>query len=87
MGSRNTDRVLRLRDLRIAAPGTLRIGVCKGCRHRSGLPLGVLIARFGEDHAAHLALFSLHCSGCGKAGQVEHALVRLCEPGCPKQRG
>ena len=29
---------------------------------------------------------SLRCSDCG-ARDVRHAMIRLCEPGCPRQRG
>lgn len=87
MGGRNQDRVLKLRQLADQAPGYVRVGECQSCKHRSGLPLGLLIATHGPDAVADFALMRLKCASCGEIGRVEHRLLRLCEPGCARQRG
>lgn len=87
MGGRNRDRVLKLKQLADQVPGYVRVGECQGCKHRSGLPLGLLIAKHGADFPAEYALIRLKCGACGVVGRVEHRLLRLCEPGCARQRG
>ncbi len=86
MGGRSPDRIPRLRSLKDTPPGWIRLGVCRGCGRRSALPVAMLLARYGELFPTERALFALRCLECGKR-KVEAVTVRLCEPGCPRQRG
>ena len=83
----SSDRIQRLSHLRTTAPGFLRIAWCKSCSHMAPFPLGVLIRRLGETHPVEAALWRLRCEACGARGGAEARLLRLCDPGCPKQRG
>lgn len=87
MGSRNPDRVPRLRSLVAPIAGSVRLAVCRGCGHRDALPLDRLIRRFGLDYPVGEAVWSLKCSACGVEHQAEARLARLCEPWCRRQRG
>ncbi len=84
MGDRN--RQLRLGSLKQTAPGWIRLAKCQGCGHQSALPLDALLRRWGELHLIEFAMDSLRCTKCGKQ-DVQHTMVRLCDPGCARQRG
>ena len=86
MGSRNSDRIPRLGSLTRTGPGWLWLAVCRECGHRGALPVAQLIRRWGELLPIESAMQHLKCSECGR-GSVEARNVRLCEPGCPRQRG
>ena len=87
MGGPNQDRMITLASLRIVARGYVRVGVCGGCSNIAALPIGLLAQKLGEDHPAEFAMRAVRCSVCGEKGKVKHKLMRLCEPGCGKQRG
>ncbi len=87
MGRTNPDRVHRLRHLRQPpGPGYIRVARCSDCRHMGPLPVEQLIRRFGELIPVEMAMVHLRCTACG-GRKVQHQMVRLCEPSCPKQRG
>ena len=86
MGGPNKDRVLRLRTLRLNRRGYVWLAVCDGCGHASGLPVGQLIARYGEDHPLEFATVRLRYGEC-QGAKVTARLARLCDPGCARQRG
>ncbi len=65
-----------------AVPVEVQVQIASGL---PTLPLALLIEKFGGDHPADLAMMRLRCVGCGDVGRVEHKLMRLCDPGCPKQ--
>jgi len=52
----------------------------------AGLPVRQLIRRYGDLYPVEDALISLRCDDCGSRG-VTARLARLCDPGCPRQRG
>ncbi len=39
-----------------------------------------------EQGGLEFAVEALRCTGCGERG-ADHRMVRLCDPGCPRQRG
>lgn len=84
MGKDHT-RQPRLRSLRQTPPGWIRLARCQGCGHQATLPIEALIRRWGELHLVEFALHSLRCTACG-ARDVRHSMLRLCDPGCPRQR-
>lgn len=86
MGGKDPNRQPRLRSLRDTAPGWIRLARCQACRHQGLLPVDALIRKWGDLHPIEFALLSLRCTECG-ARDVRHTMVRLCEPGCPRQRG
>lgn len=77
---------MRLRSLRQPGPGFLWLAVCEECSHAGGLPVRQLIKRFGELFPVEQAMFKLRCDECGSS-KVAHRLARLCDRGCPRQRG
>lgn len=50
------------------------------------MPVEQLIRKHGEDDLVEFALVSVKCVQCGNLG-AKATLVKLCEPGCAKQRG
>ncbi len=81
------DLTLRMRHLRQNARGSVWLAVCSACGHMGALPVGLLLARFGELEPVDTALHRLRCDQCREVGKVTHRLARLCEPGCHRQRG
>lgn len=59
---------------------------CQACGHQATLPVAALLKRWGELHLVEFAMNSLRCSACDQQ-DVAQVLVRLCDPGCPRQRG
>jgi hypothetical protein len=47
--------------------------------------LAQLVARFGELCPIEKAMGWMRCSKCG-AQDVAAVVLRLCDPGCPRQR-
>ena len=86
MGDPNLDRVLRLRSLREPGRGYVWLAVCDKCGHASGLPVRLLLRRFGELYPVEHAMFPMRCAECG-GQRVSARLARLCDPGCGRQRG
>ncbi len=86
MGRRNPDREPRLMSLEKVPPGYVWLAVCMACDHRATLPVATLLARFGPVYPVDKALSRLRCSAC-QVVKVDARLFRLCEPGCPRQRG
>ena len=79
-------RLRRLRSLREVAPGWLWVAPRHGCGHRGALPAAQLVARWGDLPPVEAALARMHCGTC-KRCEVEARLLRLCDPGFPRQRG
>ena len=86
MGGKDPNRQPRLRSLRNTAPGWIRLARCQTCGHQGLLPVEALIRKWGDLHLVEFALLSLRCTECG-ARDVRHTMIRLCELGCPRQRG
>jgi hypothetical protein len=59
---------------------------CNSCRRKAPLPIDALIRRFGDLALVEFSLVGLKCSECGHLG-ASALMLRLCEPGCPRQRG
>ena len=87
MGSRNADRVLRLKALTQAAPGWIWTARCGDCGRMACLPVSQLLEKFGDVHPVHVAMLKVRCTGCNQTGQVTAKLARLCDPGCGRARG
>lgn len=81
------DLTLRMRHLRQGGPGQVWLAVCSACGHMGALPVGLMLARYGELEPVETALRKLRCDQCREVGKVSHRLARLCEPGCHRQRG
>ena len=86
MGGPNPDRMMRLRSLKTPGRGYVWLAVCDKCGHASGLPVSLLLRRFGELYPVEHAMFPMRCSECG-GERVSARLARLCDPGCGRQRG
>lgn len=86
MGARNSDRVQRLSHLRTPVLGFFWMARCEVCRHLGALPVEQLIRAYGESAPTEGALLRLKCAACGER-KVSAALMRLCDPGCSRQRG
>ncbi len=86
MGGKDANRQPRLGSLKHTAPGWIRLARCRGCGHQGVLPVDALLRRWGELHLVEFAMQSLRCTSCGE-NDVRHTMVRLCDPGCPRQRG
>ena len=87
MGRRNPDRVPRLRALKVTPPGFVRLGVCTACGYHAALPVVALLARYGELYPQEGAFLHLRCGSCAEVSKTVARLLRLCDPGCPRQRG
>ena len=87
MGGHNSDRIMRLRSLRNAAPGWVWVACCSACGHMAGLPVRQLLDQFGELYPVDAAMMKLRCTACDQGGQVTARLGRLCNPGCRNWRG
>ena len=81
------DLTLRIRHLRQNARGSVWLAVCSACGHMGALPVGLLVARYGELEPVETALLKMRCDECRVVGRVTSKLVKLCEPGCGRQRG
>lgn len=86
MGTRNADRIPRLSSLRTPPPGRVWMAVCRQCGHMASMPVAILVERYGEAYPIETALWRLRCARCDAVGRTEHVLMRLCDPGCPRQR-
>lgn len=86
MGGKDPNRQPRVGSLRNTPPGWIRLAQCQACGHQGTLPVDALLRRWGELQLVEFAMQSLRCSACG-ARDVRHTMIRLCEPGCPRQRG
>jgi hypothetical protein len=49
------------------------------------LPVDALIRKFGDLALIEFAMVGLTCRACGHRG-AQALMLRLCDPGCPKQR-
>jgi hypothetical protein len=86
MGKPNADRAALLLSMQTAPPGFVWLAVCLACNHRAALPVAAMIARLGPSCRINVALKHMRCTAC-HAARVDARLLRLCEPGCPHQRG
>ena len=86
MGRGNADREPRLHSLQSTPAGYIRMAKCRKCGHLAPLPVDRLLARFGELFPIETALVWLTCTKCG-AQKPDATVLRLCDPGCPRQRG
>lgn len=86
MGARDPNRQPLLRSIRDCLPGWIRLVRCNACGHQGMLPAARLLKKHGELALVEFALVGLKCSECAEYGATMR-MVRLCEPGCPRQRG
>ena len=49
------------------------------------MPVDALIRKFGDLELVEFALVGLKCIACGHIG-ASALMLRLCDPGCPRQR-
>lgn len=87
MSGPNPDRIRRLHNLRNPGRGYVWLAVCDKCGHASGLPVRLLIGRYGELCPIEHALVRFRCDECDGDARVSVKLARLCDPGCAQQRG
>lgn len=86
MGGKDPNREPRLRSLRHTPLGWIRLATCTRCLHKGPLPVDRLVARYGELAMVEFVLFRLKCTACGNLG-ASATMMKLCEPGCHRQRG
>jgi hypothetical protein len=75
-----------VRHLKPTAPGWIAVAVCRKCGHMAALPYDRLRVRFGESFPADEAMARVRCSECDSPNPDARHL-RLCDPGCARQRG
>ena len=80
------DRILRLCDLTRAPNGYVQTVRCRTCGHLAALPVAALLKRFGELTPIDRIRDRIPCSVC-QGHAIEIRMMRLCDPGCPRQRG
>ena len=80
-----TDKYHRLRNLKAVQPGSVWMAKCR-CGHLAPLPVAALIKKHGELFRIDAALARVRCTACGRGGEAEAKLFRLCEPGCGRHR-
>lgn len=76
----------RLRDLSRTPDGYIQVARCQDCGHLAALPLAALLQRFGELTPVQQIRDRITCSAC-RSRATEIRMMRLCDPGCPRQRG
>ena len=86
MGGKDAGRQPRLGSIRETPPGWLRLVTCNACAHRGLLPAEQLLRKHGELALLEFALIGIRCTACGSTGATM-TMVRLCDPGCRRQRG
>ena len=86
MGGKDANRQPRLGSVRDTPRGWIRLVACNTCGHRGVLPADRLLRKHGELALVEFALAGIRCGSCGGRGATL-SMVRLCEPGCPRQRG
>ena len=74
-----------LASLKDPIPGFIYALRCTRCRHYAGFPTAVLLKKFGNLTPLKTVLPKVKCGKC-EVGPVEAIALRLCEPGCAKQR-
>jgi hypothetical protein len=58
---------------------------CNNCSHKAPMPVDRLIRKHRELVIVEVVLVGLKCSNRGGYG-ANGLMLKLCEPGCPKQR-
>lgn len=86
MGGKDLNRHPRLHSVRETPRGWIRLATCNARGHKGPLPVQQLIRKYGELEAVEFALVTLKCTAFGERGATA-TIIRLCEPGCPRQRG
>jgi hypothetical protein len=84
MGGKDPNRQPRLGSIRDTPPGWIRLLTCNACGHRGVLPAERL-PRNGELVLLEFVLAGILCGACRRHGATM-TMVRLCQPGCPRQR-
>jgi hypothetical protein len=85
MDGKDHNRQPRLNTLRNTPAGWIRIASCNDCSHKGPLPVDRLIRKHEELAIVEFVLVGLECTVCGGYG-ASALTLRLCEPGCPRQR-
>jgi hypothetical protein len=85
MGGKDANRQPRLSIMRNTPHGWIRVAACNSCSHKGPMPVDRLIRKHGELAIVDVVLVGLKCSNCGGYG-ASALMLKLCEPGCPKQR-
>ncbi len=86
MGGKDPRRQPRVGSIRDTPPGRIRLVTCNACGHRGMLPAATLLRKHGELALLEFALGAIRCTECRSFGAAA-TMTRLCEPGCPRQRG
>jgi hypothetical protein len=85
MGGKDPNKQAKLRGLRETPFGWIRLASFNTCGHKAALPVKALLRKHGNLALVEFALVGLKCSECGARGACA-MMLRLCEPGCPRQR-
>jgi hypothetical protein len=85
MGGKDANRQPRLTSLRKTPAGWIRVASCNSCSHKGPMPVDQLIRKHGELALVEVVMVGLRCTECKGYGATA-LMLKLCEPGCPKQR-
>jgi len=86
MGGKDPSRQPQLGGLRITPVGWVRMAKCSKCGHLGAIPVDRLIRKHGPTMLVEFALAAVRCGSCQGYGATA-TMLKLCEPGCGKQRG
>jgi hypothetical protein len=86
MGGKDPNRQPQLASLRITPVGWVRMAKCMKCGYLGAIPVDRLIKKHGLAMLVELAMVNVRCSACENYGATD-TMLKLCEPGCSKQRG
>jgi hypothetical protein len=80
------DRTPRLRDWSRLSGNSVQVARCRACGHLAALPVALLLQRYDALTPIELVRERITCSSC-RSREIDIRVMRLCDPGCPRQRG
>lgn len=80
------DSVPRLQDWTRMPSGYVQTARCRDCGRLAALPVALLLRRFGALAPIEQVSRRIACSAC-QSRRAEIRMMRLCDPGCARQRG
>ena len=80
------DPVPCLRDWTRIPRGYVQTARCRDCGHLAALPVALLLRRFGALAPIEQVSRRITCSAC-QGRRADIRMMRLCDPGCARQRG